>query len=409
MDDTFTFSAFNHEHTHHMWDELREMRQRCPVLTTEEGYHYVARYGDNARMFRDAKTWANAGGWREAWVQMPVEDRFLGELDPPRHTQMRRPMIDLLSPRMAQRAEPFTRGYVQKRLAALIERGSGDLVEELALSLPQAVTAHILGVPLEDIDQVGAWCFELIHSTWPATNRTERGEGIQGAFPEFAAYLDEQIAQRHAADPRPDDLMTRMLYAEDGSPRMSDWDTRTQSAGVLAASLSTTVLLGNLFHRMFSDPPFESILRTQRELIPRAVEESLRLEPPVMHLFRTQTVDTEVAGRRLCAGERIVLGIASANRDETVYGADSETFQVERSLEPEHLSFGAGPHTCPGKNVARMEGRIVLETYFDLYPPGTLRLAPDFVFEFVPMYLEYGPRRLDVVVDRAALAAGASR
>lgn len=408
MLDDFHFSVFNHEHTHHMWDELREMRAGCPVMRTDEHYHYVARYADNARLFRDARSWANAGGWREAWVVMPDEDRFLGELDPPRHTQMRRPMIDLLSPRMAAKAEPFTRDYVRRRLSALIDAGSGDLVEHLALPLPQAVTAHILGVPLDDIDQVGAWCFELIHSTWPATNRTARGEGIQGAFPEFAAYLDAQIALRHAADPKPDDLMTRMLYADDGTPRMSDWDTRTQSAGVLAASLSTTVLLGNLFHRMFCEPEFEALLRNRRDLIAGAVEESLRLEPPVMHLFRTQTIDAEIAGTRLCPGDRVVLGIASANRDETAYGPDSEVFRVDRALEPEHLAFGAGPHTCPGKNVARMEGRIVLETYFDHYPPGTLRLAPDFVFEFVPMYLEYGPRRLDVVVDRAALE-GAGR
>jgi cytochrome P450 len=409
MDENFSFSVFNHEHTHHMWDELREMRATCPVMKTEEGYHYIARYADNARMFRDARSWANAGGWREAWVQMPVEDRFLGELDPPRHTEMRRPMIDLLSPRMATKAEPFTRDYVKRRLDTLVAVGDGDLVKELALPLPQAVTAHILGVPLDDIDQVGEWCFELIHSTWPATNHTERGEGIQGAFPEFAAYLDAQIALRHAADPKPDDLMTRMLYADDGSPRMSDWDTRTQSAGVLAASLSTTVLLGNLFHRMFSDPAFETLLRARRDLIPLAVEESLRLEPPVMHLFRTQTIDAEVAGTALCPGDRIVLGIASANRDETVYGADAETFRPDRKPEPEHLAFGVGPHTCPGKNVARMEGRIVLETYFDNFPQGTLGLAPDFVFEFVPMYLEYGPRHLEVVVDASVRSAGGVR
>ena len=174
---------------------------------------------------------------------------------------------------------------------------------------------------------------------------------------------------------------------------------------MLAASLSTTVLLGNLFHRMFADPAFEALLRAQHSLIPLAVEESLRLEPPVMHLFRTQTVDRTVAGTAISRGERIVLGIASANRDETVYGADAESFRPDRTPDQEHLAFGAGPHTCPGKNVARMEARVVLETYFDTYPQGTLRLAPDFVFEFVPMYLEYGPRRLDVVVDHAVYRA----
>ena len=69
---------------------------------------------------------------------------------------------------------------------------------------------------------------------------------------------------------------------------------------------------------------------------------------------------------------------------------------------PEHLSFGVGPHTCPGRNIARMETRLALETYFDDYPPHTLQLSDDFEFEFVPMFLEYGPRRLDVTVAQFA-------
>jgi cytochrome P450 len=314
-------------------------------------------------------------------------------------------MVLALSPRMATQAEPFTRQYVRTRFDRIARAGGGDLVDELTLPMPQAVTAHVLGVPIDDIPQVAAWCFELIHSTWPATNRTERGEGIAGAFPEFAAYLDEQIALRHHGDPRPDDLMTRMLYAEDGSRRMSDWDVRTQSAGVLAASLSTTALIGNLFYRVMGDPSFEQALRAAPDLIPAAVEESLRLEPPVMLLFRTSEVTDTIAGHSICPGDRIVTGIASANRDERVFD-DPSVFRLDRArneAEAMHLSFGAGAHICPGRNLARMEGRVVLETYFQSYPSGSLALAPDFEFEFVPMFLEYGPRRLDVVMSGAAL------
>jgi cytochrome P450 len=121
-----------------------------------------------------------------------------------------------------------------------------------------------------------------------------------------------------------------------------------------------------------------------------------------MLLFRTAAVDTEIAGTRICPGDRIVLGVASANRDEQAFGADAEDFRPERLLLPEHLSFGVGPHTCPGRNIARMEARVALETYFDDYPLGTLRLADDFQFEFVPMFLEYGPRHLEVTVDQLA-------
>jgi len=403
MCDHLRFSPFDSGTTHDMWDELAEMREKCPVVRTSEDYLFLARHADNERVFGDARSFRNAGGWRESWVHMPVEDRFLGELDPPRHSELRHPMVLALSPRMATGAEPFTREYVCTRLERMAAVGGGDLVEELTLPMPQAVTAHVLGVPIDDIPQVAAWCFQLIHSTWPATNRTERGEGIAGAFPEFAAYLDEQIALRHRADPRPDDLMTRMLYAEDGSRRMSDWDVRTQSAGVLAASLSTTALIGNLFYRLMREPAFEDTLRAAPDLIPAAVEESLRLEPPVMLLFRTAEVEATVAGHPICPGDRIVTGIASANRDERVFD-DADAFRLDRArgeAEAKHLSFGAGAHICPGRNLARMEGRVVLETYFESYSPRSLTLAPDFVFEFVPMFLEYGPRRLDVVLNRS--------
>ena len=400
MCDHLRFSPFDSAKTHDMWHELAEMREKCPVVETVEGYHYVSRHADNERVFSDARSFRNAGGWRESWVQMPVEDRFLGELDPPRHSAIRHPMVQALSPRMATSAEPFTRTYVEERLAEMAAAGGGDLVQQLTLPMPQAVTAFVLGVPVEDIAQVAAWCFELIHSTWPSTNRTDRGEGIAGAFPEFADYLDEQIAIRHSADPKPDDLITRMLYADDGSRRMTDWDTRTQSAGALAASLSTTALLGNLFYRLIREPDFESVLRANRELIPAAVEESLRLEPPVMLLFRTSAVDTNIAGCPINVGDRIVTGIASANRDERIFD-EADDFRLDRARnesEAKHLSFGFGAHICPGRNLARMEGRIALETYFDHYPQGSLKLAPGFAFEFVPMFLEYGPRRLDVVM-----------
>lgn len=392
-----TFSPFDSAVTHTMFPELRTMRERCPVVPTTEGYWYIARYDDNQRMFKDARSWANAGGWRESWVEMPVEDRFLGELDPPRHRDLRRPMIEALSPNAASEAEAFAERYVRERFAGLVAAGGGDLVDAFTLPAPIAVTAHILGVPEAHIEQVGRWCFELIHSTWPATNATERGAGIAGAFPEFAEFLDAEIARRHQPD-RPDDLMSRMLYREDGERRMTDWDTRTQSAGLLAASTAATALFGNLLYRLLTDPEFDSLLRGDRSLIAGAVEESLRLEPPVMLLFRTATRPAEVAGCPIAAGDRIVLGIASANRDAAVYGDDAETYDPRRATDVEHLSFGVGPHTCPGKNIARMAARVALEVYFDMFAPGRMRLADDFEFEFVPMFLEYGPAHLAVVV-----------
>jgi cytochrome P450 len=244
------------------------------------------------------------------------------------------------------------------------------------------------------------WCNELLHSTWPTLGQTERGVGIEGAFPEFAALLDEMIAQRLASDDPPQDLLTTMVRSVDRQGwTLSPHHARTMAVNVLAGSLSASYMLGNLLYRLLSDSDFQEALRNDRSLIPAAVEESLRFEAPVLFLFRSARSETEIGGCPVHQGEHIMLGIASAGRDESAY-PDANQFRLDRTGEPEHLAFGAGPHICLGNHLTRMVGRVVLEEVLDLFPPGTLSLAPDFEWVCVAHILEYGPDRLDVVFNR---------
>jgi cytochrome P450 len=158
-------------------------------------------------------------------------------------------------------------------------------------------------------------------------------------------------------------------------------------------------MLGNLLYRLLSESDFQETLRNDRSLIPTAVEESLRFEAPVLFLFRSARSETEIGGCPVHQGEHIMLGIASAGRDESAY-PDANQFRLDRTGEPEHLAFGAGPHICLGNHLTRMVGRVVLEEVLDLFPPGTLSLAPDFEWVCVAHILEYGPDRLDVVFNR---------
>src|SRR5581483_5213170 len=140
-------------------------------------------------------------------------------------------------------------------------------------------------------------------------------------------------------------------------------------------------MLGNLLYRLVSDAGFDGAIRGDRSLIPEAVEESLRLEPPVLFLFRTAKEDTEIGGTPVHRGERIIVGIASGNRDERAYERPDE-FRLDRGMTrgaaPEHLTFGVGPHICLGIHVARMEGRVVLEAMLDRFSPGQVKLAPGY-------------------------------
>ena len=399
-DDPYSFNPFNPDETQHMWDLMARMRAEAPVTRPMEGMAYVARYADNTAVFKDAKRFSSAEGFRGPGVVVPDDESFLGELDPPLHPKIRRLLLRAFTLQQANASEAWMRRRVRGMLDAFAAKGGGDLMHDIAVPLPGSVAAHALGIPDELHDQVAQWCHDLLHSTWPQTNATERGPGIAGGFPEFAELLDSLIAERRAlgAD-APDDLMSRMVNASDNDGwRLSDVHIRTLSVNTLAGSLSTTYLLGNLLHRFVSDPQnFTDVLRADPTKIPLAVEESLRFEPPVLFLFRTATSDTEVAGCPIAKGERLITGIASANRDETVY-EHADEYRLDRDTLPEHLAFGVGPHICLGDHLTRVEGRVVLEEMLDVFAPGTLQLAPGYERRLVPMFLEYGPETLDVVV-----------
>jgi hypothetical protein len=383
-----------------MWEQLAAMRREAPISRPIPGFAYVARYEDVKAVFRDTRAFSSREGFRGAGVFVPDDECFLGEIDPPAHPLLRTLLLKAFRPGFERRAEPFTRAYIERVLRAIAERGRGDLVSGFGIHLPTAVTAHVLGLPTDDAERIGHWGFELIHSTWPETNRTERGVGLAGAFPEFTAFLDEQIALRRSAASPPEDLLTAMVRAADAGTVLSDVQVRTLAANCLLASQSTSNLVGNLLHRFVSDAEFERRLRTDRGLAAAAVEESLRFEPPVLFLFRTARYDTELAGGKIRAGERVILGIASGNRDESVYERADE-FRIERwPGAPEHLAFGPGPHLCLGNQLARMEARLTLELAIEIFAEGALRPAPDYRRHHVPMFLEYGPERLDVVVER---------
>ncbi len=332
---------------------------------------------------------------------VPDEESFLGEIDPPLHPRVRRLLHRAFTPRTAAEVEPFTRRLTDRILDRVVAEGGGDLMAHLCTVLPVAVSAEALGIPEDQHDEVAHWCQELLHSTWPETNATERGEGIGGGFPELAGIIDTQIRLRRESPDPPDDLLTRMVQTEVDGDRLTDLHIRTLTVNTLAGSLSTTYMLGNLLYRLVSDAGFDATLRADRAVIPEAVEESLRLEPPVLFLFRTAKDEVAIGGEPVHAGERVIVGIASANRDERAYECPAE-FRLDRGMTtgaaPEHLTFGVGPHICLGIHVARMEGRVVLEAMLDRFGPGQVRLADGYELHFIPMFLEYGPETLEVVV-----------
>ncbi|MGH9026150.1 MAG: cytochrome P450 [Acidimicrobiia bacterium] len=398
------FDPFDAAQAQNAWPLLAELRREGPVVAIGENMRYVPRHTECRAVLRDTAAFSNASGMKAPGVEIPLEDRILGELDPPRHTAVRRVMVTALTPKLIHAAEPFMRETAVDLLDALPDTGPADLVPAFTIPLPNRVTVHLLGFPPEDADQIAAWAKELMESPFPATNRSDRGEGFANAFPEFAGYIDARIEARAARTTDSDeggDIVGRLLGLEvDGAP-LSRPTVRALVRNLITGGFTTTSqLLGNLLHQLLTNPRLETRVRGDERAIPRVVEESLRISPPVLFVARGCIDGASIGGTEVPAGSRVIVGLASANRDEQVF-SDGARFDADRPNADQHVSFGYGSHVCPGASLARVVARAGLEAFFDHFPPGTVQLQAGYEFENVPTFFECGPRRLPIEASSA--------
>jgi cytochrome P450 len=394
------FDPFDPGQAQRAWPLLKELRRQGPVAPIAGGMHYVTRHAECREVLRDTESFSNASGMKAPGVEVPFEDRILGELDPPQHSVVRRVMVTALTPKVVHAAEPFIRGTAKGLLDGVTVPGRADLVSAFSVPLPNRVTVHLLGFPADDADTIATWAGELMVSEFPRTNRTERGEGFAGAFPEFAGYIDEKVDCRIGEVERgkavPDDVLTRLVQLEVDGDRLNRNQLRALTRNLITGGLTTTSqLLGNLLYELLSVPGLEQVVRGDAGALANAVEESLRIAPPLLFVARGCVHDTSVGDSPVAAGERVIVGTGSANRDELLF-EDGDEFRVDRPNADQHLTFGYGPHVCPGAGMARIVARIGIAAFLERFPPGSVRLADDYEFENVPTFFEIGPRRLAV-------------
>lgn len=395
---TTRFNPFDAEQSHNAWNLLADLRKESTVVDVGDGLAYVTRYAACRQLLRDTDGFSSAQGFKAPGVVVPIEDRTLGEIDPPNHSLVRRVMVSALTPKVVTAAERYIAATATRLLDALPEDGEADLVPTFTTPLPNASTVHLLGFPEEDGPQVMAWAKELIESGFPATHRNRDGVfGFAEGFPDFAGYIDARVEERRR-QPR-EDVTTKLLELEVDGERLTPRQLRAMVRNLITGGLTTTSqLLGNLLYQLFTVPGLEERLRSDHEALSRAIEESLRLAPPIMFIPRGCVRETQVDGTALDAGQRVVLGTACANRDETVF-ADGDAFDVDRANTADHLTFGHGPHFCPGAPLARAVARIGIAAMLERFPTGTIRLTDGFVFENVPAFFETGPARLTVSIE----------
>jgi cytochrome P450 len=397
---TAEFDPFDPGQAQRAWPLLEELRRESAVAPISGGMHYVTRHAECRAALRETESFSNASGMKAPGVDVPFEDRILGELDPPQHTAVRRVMVTALTPKVVHAAEPFIRDTATELLDAVSASGSADLVPAFTAPLPNRVTMHLLGFPPGDAGKIGAWAGDLMVSEFPRTNRTERGVGFAGAFPDFAGYIDEKIERRveelDRGEHPPDDVLTRLVRLEVDGERLTRRQLRALTRNLITGGLTTTSqLLGNLLYQLLTMPDLDKALRADEAALAGAIEESLRLAPPVLFVARGCVHDTTVAETPVHEGERVIVGTGSANRDERIFD-DGAMFRHDRPNADQHLTFGYGAHVCPGAALARIVARIGITTFLDRFPAGSVRLSGDYEFENVPTFFEIGPRRLPI-------------
>ena len=352
---------------------LRELRQTAPVHKLGfSDFWILTRFEDCRAALRDQRL-----GNPEPGDTVPVlisgssrdaaGPRSLLSLNPPDHTRIRSLVSRAFTPRRVERLRPSVRAMTEELLDPVAEAGECDLVDALAFPLPANVISEMLGVPVEDRDWLRPLVSDLAATLEPnrTPEETERA-AVSGA--EIREYLHALIDRRRA-EPA-DDLLSAMIAASDGEDRLTQQEIVTTVSLIYGAGFETTMnLIGNMVHTLTRHPDQLARLRDDRSLVPSAVDEVLRFEPPVQIDGRYVRADAEIGGQAIPRGHAVLTLLGAANRDPAAVD-DPDRFDVGRSEVP-MLSFGSGIHYCLGAALARLEGQVVLQALLDRFGTWT--------------------------------------
>jgi cytochrome P450 len=291
----------------------------------------------------------------------PVQPGSLIFTDPPRHRQMRKLINSGFTRRRVAVLEPKIREIVRGILDDVAPDSVHEFAEEIAAPLPTRMIAELIGAPPDDWEQFRAWSDA---ATGTADPEIELDPLV--AMGQLFEYFQKLIAQRRVE--ARDDLLSVLAGAEIDGVRLTDEDLLNFAFLLLVAGNETTrnlIALGTL--ALIAHPDQRRLLVEDRSLIPGAVEEMLRWHSPVVHMARTATADVEIRGQRIAEGDVVVMLYGSANRDEDIFGTDSEEFKVTRHPNP-HIAFGCGEHSCVGAQLARLEASVMFDELLRRFP-----------------------------------------
>ncbi|NHN57315.1 cytochrome P450 [Calidifontibacter sp. DB0510] len=379
---------------------MTQIRDRGQVIGSPLGYmtthHAVVREVLTSNDFRtgfvtnEQSRVTRALTWAARRQMHPIEPPSLLVTEPPDHTFYRKLVTKVFTARAVERLRGRTQAIADDLLDALPAGEPVDLVERYCALLPVNVIAEVLGVPEADrprVLELGGYAAASLDMglSW-STFRT-----VETALNEFDDWLGFHLG-RLRENPG-DDLFSQLVHASEGGRVLTEQELKATAGLVLAAGFETTVnLLSNGIKLLGDHPDQLARLQAEPELWLNAVDETLRIDPPVLMTSRSTLRDTTVGGRSIGVDSAVIAVLAGANRDPKVF-PDPDRYDVARPNARDHLSFSAGRHFCLGAALARMEGEVGLRSLHERFDvellPGARRRGTRVLrgFEYLPARL----------------------
>jgi cytochrome P450 len=336
------------------------LRAEAPVYRNEErNFWALSRHADVLEGFRDADRLSSAEGVSlDPAASGPHAHKTMSFLamDEPRHGRMRGLVSRGFTPRRVMDLEPRIRELSREYIESMLATENPCFISDFAGRLPMDVISELVGVPKADRQELRRLADLLVH----------REEGVHDVPPEgFAAAIDlvvyySDMLEQRRQNPT-DDLTSALMAAEIDGDRLTD----DEIIGflflmVVAGNETTTKLLGNAWYWAWMNPAERDKVWADPSLVSDWVEETLRFDTSSQMLARVTTTDYEVGGTTIPKGDRVLLLVGSANRDESVF-AEADQYRIGRPDTTNSLSFGFGRHFCLGASLARLEAKVALE------------------------------------------------
>lgn len=372
------------------------MRANQPVFRDRNGLAAATTYQAVLDAERNPELFSSTGGIRPDQPGMP----YMIDMDDPAHILRRKLVNSGFTRKRVMDKVPSIERLCDTLIDAVCERGEADFVRDIAAPLPMAVIGDMLGVLPSERDKLLEWSDDLVCGL-SSTVDEQTIQKLMDTFAAYTAFTMEVIADRRA-NPT-DDLFSVLVHAEVEGQKMSDDEIVFETLLILIGGDETTrhTLSGGTEQLLRHQDQWQR-LTEDRELLPGAIEETLRWTSPVKNMCRTLTADTDFHGTSMTAGEKIMLMFESANFDESVFG-DPQNFRIDRNPNS-HLAFGFGTHFCLGNQLARLELKIMMGKVLTRLPD--LRLADENMLPLRPANFVSGLESMPVVFTPSAKVLG---